>query len=310
MQEQITHVRCPACRSTVRVFDSQCWVCGTDLATTPRDNVVIDASSRDVASADKHGFDAITRRIAQMTAHGARSERREMIPVGPLRTVNERTNFRRSRSTPRQGADTQLLLPSPAARIAHLAPPSAHARRSSAVQPLLAVAGMVFLSVAAMTVIGRYAPQRVAAENANGAARTVATAVPPTATESSSRKATRAPLAAHVSAPRTPATTLTMPTASPTPATSTTPRPTATAARAPTLAATVQATGTASTQLGARSTQTQSSATTYLVKRGDTCSQIARAFKISLASLSKFNKLDARCWLRAGQTLTIPAVQR
>jgi LysM repeat protein len=302
MQEQVTHVRCPACRSTVRVFDSQCWVCGTELAATPRDNVVIDATTQDVAPAEQHGFDAITRRFAHVAPPGARDNLRALIPVGALRTVNERTYFRRA--APRQPAGGQQLLPAPAARIAHLAPPSPHARRNSAVQPLMVVAAMVFLSVAAMTIVGRYAPQPVAAENAISTALTVSTVVLPTVTAISSRVATEAPLAADTSAPLMLVATLTAPAATPTP------RPVATAARALAPAATVQATRTTRPRLNATSTQAAQSATTYQVKRGDTCSEIARAFNISLNSLSEFNKLDARCRLLAGQTLTIPAVQR
>lgn len=303
MQEQITHVRCPACRSTVKAFDTHCWVCGTALAdAAPRDTVVIDAATQDIAPAAEHGFDGIARRIAHLAPPGASNGSQALIPVGPLRTVNERTYFRRPPGTPRRQPAGPFLLPAPAARSAHLAPPPANARRNSAAQPLMAVAAMVFMAVAALTFAGRYLPDTAAAESASAVTRMPATAAQPTGTGVSSL----------VAIDLEPAHTATQPAMTPTPRATRAPTssPTAAPTALPTATATVQATTTPAPQPSPTNASSNAGATAYLVKNGDSCSEIARAYNISLASLIEANKLDARCRLLAGQTLTIPAANR
>ena len=44
----------------------------------------------------------------------------------------------------------------------------------------------------------------------------------------------------------------------------------------------------------------------YVVKRGDTLSEIAEQFDVSLSSLRKVNKLNSANSIRIGQVLAIP----
>ena len=49
---------------------------------------------------------------------------------------------------------------------------------------------------------------------------------------------------------------------------------------------------------------------TYTVRRGDTLSQIARLFQVSVAQISNWNGLGTRSTIRPGQRLTIKVAGR
>jgi LysM repeat protein len=59
---------------------------------------------------------------------------------------------------------------------------------------------------------------------------------------------------------------------------------------------------------GTSATETVLGTRQYTVKQGDTCDAIARTYGVRVDMLAAVNKLDSRCFLRVGMTLTIPNI--